>query len=157
MEVFKKIHINITFAYALAQMSNYARFLNKVISKKMKLEQFGTVIKKNVMSFSGRYSLRNQKIRVSSLVLVQLAFLLLLRHYVTLELVSIWCPHQYSKKLGIGEVKLATITLQLANRSITCPRGIIEDIFVKIDKIIFMVEFYSFEMEEDQELPIILS
>lgn len=54
-------------------------------------------------------------------------------------------------------MKPATITLQLADRSITYSKGIIEDVFIKIDKFIFMVEFYSFEMEEDQELPQILS
>ncbi|XP_022870856.1 uncharacterized protein LOC111390100 [Olea europaea var. sylvestris] len=32
------------------------------------------------------------------------------------------------KKLGLGEVKPTTVTLQLADRSLTYPRGIIEDV-----------------------------
>ncbi|XP_073133612.1 uncharacterized protein [Henckelia pumila] len=40
-------------------------------------------------------------------------------------------------KKGIGEVKPTTISLQLADRSIKYPRGIVEDVLVKVDKFIF--------------------
>ncbi|XP_073120872.1 uncharacterized protein [Henckelia pumila] len=36
------------------------------------------------------------------------------------------------EKLGIGEVRPTTISLQLADRSIKYPRGIVEDVFVKL-------------------------
>ncbi|KAL5554935.1 hypothetical protein UlMin_037171 [Ulmus minor] len=45
------------------------------------------------------------------------------------------------KKLGLGEVKPTTVTLQLADRSIKHPRGIIEDVLVKVDKFIFPADF----------------
>lgn len=34
LDVFKKLHINIPFADALAQMSSYAKFLKEILSKK---------------------------------------------------------------------------------------------------------------------------
>lgn len=43
MKVFNKIHINIPFAIALAQMPNYVKLLNEVMSKKMQLEEFKLV------------------------------------------------------------------------------------------------------------------
>ncbi|XP_073158867.1 uncharacterized protein [Henckelia pumila] len=43
LEIFKKIHINTSFADALLQMPNYAKFLKDVMSRKRKLEEFETV------------------------------------------------------------------------------------------------------------------
>ena len=44
----------------------------------------------------------------------------------------------------------------MANKSITYPRGIIEDVLVKIDKFIFLVDFIVLDMEEDYDVPFIL-
>jgi hypothetical protein len=44
----------------------------------------------------------------------------------------------------------------LANRSIKYPRGLIEDVLVKVDKFIFPADFIVFDMEEDKEIPLIL-
>ncbi|XP_073038128.1 uncharacterized protein [Primulina eburnea] len=60
------------------------------------------------------------------------------------------------KLLKIGEVKPTTISLQLADRSIKYPRGVVEDVLVKVDKFIFPVDFVVLDMEEDREIPLIL-
>ena len=43
LEVFKKLHINIHFVDALAQMPSYTKFMKDFFSKKRKLEEFKTV------------------------------------------------------------------------------------------------------------------
>ena len=53
------------------------------------------------------------------------------------------------RKLGLGVVKLTTISLQMVDRSLTYPRGVIEDVLVKVDKFIFLVDFVVLDMEED--------
>ena len=53
-------------------------------------------------------------------------------------------------------MKQTTISLQLADRSIKYPCGIIEDVLVKVDKFIFPADFVVLDMEEDQEVPLIL-
>ncbi|XP_062103876.1 uncharacterized protein LOC133814993 [Humulus lupulus] len=65
-------------------------------------------------------------------------------------------PLSVFKKLGVGEVKPMTITLQLADCSLTYPRGIIEDVLVKVHKFILPADFVVLDMEEDQEIPIII-
>ena len=45
---------------------------------------------------------------------------------------------------------------QLADRYITYPRGIVEDVLVKVDKFIFPVDFIVLDMEEDHEVSLIL-
>ena len=44
IEVFKKLQINIPFADTLAQMPSYAKFMKEILSNKMKLEDYGTVM-----------------------------------------------------------------------------------------------------------------
>ncbi|BBH04694.1 transposable element gene [Prunus dulcis] len=55
-------------------------------------------------------------------------------------------PSSVAKHIGLG----------MADRSITYPRGIIEDVLVKVDKLIFPADFLILDMEEDAETPIIL-
>ena len=38
LELFKKLHINIPFVVALAQMPSYAKFLKEILGNKRKLE-----------------------------------------------------------------------------------------------------------------------
>ena len=65
-------------------------------------------------------------------------------------------PFSIFKKLGLGEPRPITVSMQLADRSIKHPRGITEDVLVKVDKFIFPVDFIVLDMEEDKEIPIIL-
>ncbi|XP_074376955.1 uncharacterized protein LOC141718468 [Apium graveolens] len=60
-------------------------------------------------------------------------------------------------KLGIGEVRPTTVTLQLADRSLAHPEGKIEDVLVKVDKFIFPANFIILDYEADREVPIILA
>ncbi|XP_062075775.1 uncharacterized protein LOC133779893 [Humulus lupulus] len=65
-------------------------------------------------------------------------------------------PLSVFRKLGLGEAKPTTITLQLADRSIKHLRGVIEDVLVNVDKFIFPTDFIVLDMEEDTMVPIIL-
>ena len=50
-------------------------------------------------------------------------------------------PFNVYKKLGLGELKPTLITLQLVDRSIREPRGIVKDVLVKIDQFYYPVDF----------------
>ncbi|XP_022880738.1 uncharacterized protein LOC111398009 [Olea europaea var. sylvestris] len=56
----------------------------------------------------------------------------------------------------LGEAKATTVTLQLADRSLTHPREIIEDVLVKVEKFIFPTDFLILDMEEDKDVSLIL-
>ena len=71
-----------------------------------------------------------------------------------------WCKYKFDafsiyKKLCLREVKPTTITLQLVNRFYTYPRGILDDVLVKVDKLVFSVDFIVLDIEEHREIPII--
>ncbi|KAH9781899.1 hypothetical protein KPL71_008667 [Citrus sinensis] len=58
--------------------------------------------------------------------------------------------------LGVGECRPTTVTLQLADRSHAYLERKIEDVLVKVDKSIFLVDFIVLDFEADKEVPIIL-
>ena len=49
-------------------------------------------------------------------------------------------PLPILQKLGLKEPTPSNVTLQLADRSIAYPRGVLEDVLVKVDKFIFPVD-----------------
>ena len=65
-------------------------------------------------------------------------------------------PLSIFRLLGLDEARPTTVTLQLANRSLKHPRGVIEDVLVNVDKFIFPADIIVLGMEEDKEIPIIL-
>ncbi|KAL5554757.1 hypothetical protein UlMin_042158 [Ulmus minor] len=64
------------------------------------------------------------------------------------------------KQLGLGELQPTQVELQLADRSIRKPRGIIVDVLVQIDKFYYPVDFLVIDthsrVELDSKVPLIL-
>ncbi|XP_026445200.1 uncharacterized protein LOC113345735 [Papaver somniferum] len=50
-------------------------------------------------------------------------------------------PYSVYVHLGLGELKPTPVTLQLTDRSVRIPRGIVEDVLIKVDKFFFLVDF----------------
>ena len=50
-------------------------------------------------------------------------------------------PYSVFQSLNLSELKLTSVTLLLADRSVKVPRGIIEDVLVQVDKFIYPVDF----------------
>nr|XP_016480587.1 PREDICTED: uncharacterized protein LOC107801725 [Nicotiana tabacum] len=65
-------------------------------------------------------------------------------------------PSSLFKQLGFGVLRPTTITLQLADRSLVMPEGIIEDVLVRVGKFILPADFIILDYEADEEVPIIL-
>ena len=64
------------------------------------------------------------------------------------------------KQLDLGELKLTNITLSLADRSMKIPKGIVEDVLVKVDNFYYPVDFVVLDTEpmaeSTHQVPIIL-
>ena len=65
-------------------------------------------------------------------------------------------PLSMVKRLSLGELTPTAITLQMADRSMAQPEGILEDVLVKVGKFIFPVDFIIMQMEEDTQVPLLL-
>ena len=69
-------------------------------------------------------------------------------------------PYSIYEKLGIGELKPTSMTLQLADRSVRHPRGILEDVLVQVDKFYFLVDFVVLDTQPvvltSNQIPVVL-
>ncbi|GJV68462.1 DNA-directed DNA polymerase [Tanacetum coccineum] len=65
-------------------------------------------------------------------------------------------PYTMYKKLGLGEPKATRMSLELTDRSIQYPRGIIENVLIKVDKFVLPIDFVILDMPKDSRVPMIL-
>nr|GFA42399.1 reverse transcriptase domain-containing protein [Tanacetum cinerariifolium] len=73
-----------------------------------------------------------------------------LRASINLMPLSIW------KKLSLPELTPTRINLELADRSITRPKRVAEDVFIKVGKFHFLTDFIVVNFEADLRVPLIL-
>ena len=142
---------------ALENMPSYVKFMKKILASKKKLEEHGTItlteecsaiLQKKLPpklqdpgSFAIPFSIGN---RVSGKALCDLG--------ASINLM----PISMLKRLKLGEPKPTNISLQLADRSYQHPRGILENVLVKVGKFVLPTDFIILDMEEDDSVPIIL-
>ena len=61
-----------------------------------------------------------------------------------------------ARRLSLGELTPTTVTLQMADRTMAKPEGVIEDVLVKVGNFVFPVDFIILDMEEDSQVPLLL-
>ncbi|GKV41195.1 hypothetical protein SLEP1_g48761 [Rubroshorea leprosula] len=157
LEVFKKLHINIPLIDAISQMPSYAKFLKEILANKRKLEEF-EMVKLNEECSAILQNKLPPKLKDPGSFSIPCIIGNINFDKALCDLgASInLMPFHVFRKLGLGEPTPTTVSLQLADRSIKYPRGVVEDVLVKVDKFIFPVDFIVLDMEEDFEMPLIL-
>ncbi|XP_022869595.1 uncharacterized protein LOC111388994 [Olea europaea var. sylvestris] len=131
-------------------MPNYAKFMKKVMSKKRKLEEYETVkLTEECNAILQKKLPQKRKDPGSFTIPCTIGSSSFEKALCDLRAIINLMPLSVFKKLGLGEVKLTTVTLQLAYRSLSYPRGIIEDMLVKVEKFIFPADFVVLDIEDD--------
>ncbi|XP_042405116.1 uncharacterized protein LOC121995443 [Zingiber officinale] len=157
LDVLRKLYINIPFTEALQQMPTYSKFLKDILTNKRKIEESVTVALteecsaliqnrlppklKDPSSFSIPCMIRNHNFDKAFCDLGASVNLI---------------PFSLCKKLNLGELKITTLALQLADRSVRYPLGILENVPVTVGKFVVPADFVVLEMDEDPYIPIIL-
>ena len=153
LEIFKKIENNIPFVDAINQITNYANFPKEILSKKKKIDDdivvnltatCNVVIQrslpakmKDLGSFTIPYSIGRYEFKKA-----------LCDSGANINLKPLLVVH----RLSLGELLRTIITLQMADRSMARPEGVL----LKVGKFIFHVDFVIMKMEEDTQVPIFL-
>ncbi|GJT52175.1 retrovirus-related pol polyprotein from transposon TNT 1-94 [Tanacetum coccineum] len=65
-------------------------------------------------------------------------------------------PFSMFKRLGLGNPKPINMVIEMADRSMQSPKGIVENVLVKIHNFIFPVDFVILDIIKDDKVPIIL-
>ncbi|XP_028208364.1 uncharacterized protein LOC114391569 [Glycine soja] len=157
LDIFKKLEITLPFGEALQQMPLYAKFLKDMLTKKNRY------IHNDKIVVEGNYSVVIQcilppKHKDSGVVTILCSIgevvvgKALIDLGASINLMSL----SMCRRLGEIEIMPTRMTLQLVDRSITRPYGVIEDVLVKVKHLIFPTDFVVIDIEEDANIPFIL-
>ncbi|XP_020208323.1 uncharacterized protein LOC109793275 [Cajanus cajan] len=157
LDIIKRLQINIPFVEALEQMSSYARFMKEHMTKNRKLSEDGTVeLEAGCSAIIQKLLLQKSRDPGSFTLPVTIGNLSVGKALLDLGASINLMPLSMLQRIGGGGVGPTRMTLQLADRSIKYPHGIVEDLLVKVGKFLFPVDFIVMDMEEDSEVPLIL-
>nr|XP_025670113.1 uncharacterized protein LOC112769873 [Arachis hypogaea] len=157
LEIFKKLEINLQLIEALEQMPLYAKFLKELINKKRSWKEKETVILTQECSAVIQKGLP-PKLKDPGSFFIPCTIgnipidkaLCDLGSSINLMLLSMM------RNVSIEDVKPTRMSLQLANRSLIIPNGVVENFLVKVGKFIFLADFVILDLDEEGSDSIIL-
>ena len=123
MELFKKLHINIPFAYALEQMHNYVKFMKDILFRKRGLSEFEKVnLIEECSAILQRKLPQKPNDPCSFTIPCKIGNSIFKRALCDLRASINFMPLSIFRRLGLGEVSPTTVKLQLADQSLKHPR-----------------------------------
>ncbi|GJV08906.1 reverse transcriptase domain-containing protein [Tanacetum coccineum] len=156
-QIFQDLRFDISFADALLLMPRFAPTIKSLLMNKKKLLELAKILLNENCSAMLLKKLP-EKLGDPGKFLIPCNFpgikvyhaLADLGASINLMPLSIW------KKLSLPELTPTRMTLELADRSITYPKGLTEDVFVKVRKFHFLTDFVVVDFEADPRVPLIL-
>ncbi|CAA0822233.1 Unknown protein, partial [Striga hermonthica] len=126
-----KVNVNLPLLDVIKNMPSYGKFFKDLVTKKWKFEDGEKVVVYEAASampggFIIQIALGNGKVASGMLDLGAGINLM---------------PFSIFQRLGLGDLRPTRMCLQLADRSIRYPKGVVEDVLVKVEKLIIPVDF----------------
>nr|GEX42446.1 reverse transcriptase domain-containing protein [Tanacetum cinerariifolium] len=156
-EIFRDLHFELSFADALVHMPKFAPMFKKLLNNKDKLieltkmplnENCSAVVLKKLpekLGDPGRFLIPCNFLKFDNcLALADLGA------RINLMPLSIW------KKLRLHTLNDTKMVLELADRTISKPTGVAENVFVKVGKFYFPADFVVLDFVADPRVPLIL-
>ncbi|GJR63527.1 reverse transcriptase domain-containing protein [Tanacetum coccineum] len=129
LKMFKQIRLEIGLKDALVKMPKFNKWLSSLLRNKEKLEEI---------------AITTVNAECSAIIMNKVPE-------------KLEDPGKFSfHKLGLEALTPTRMTLELANRSISHPMGIAEDVVVRVDGFTFLADFVVVNFEPDPRVPIIL-
>nr|GEU58982.1 reverse transcriptase domain-containing protein [Tanacetum cinerariifolium] len=156
-QIFQDLHFDISFADALILMPKFASTIKSLLTNKDKLFELAKIpLNENCSAMLLKKLPKN--LRDPGKFLIPCDFPGMdvchakadLGASINLMPLSVW------KKLSLPELTPTRMTLELADRSITRPKGVAEDVFVKVGKFLFSSDFVVVDFEADPRVTLIL-
>ena len=161
LEILRQVKVNIPLLDLINQVPAYAKFLKDLctIKKGLGFEKKAFLTEHVSAIIQSKYPVK-YKDPGSPTIPVNIGGNCIDKSLLDLGASVNLMPYSVYLQLGLGELKPTTITLSLADRSVKIPKGIVEDVLVKIDKFYYRVDFVVLDTEpssnEPNHVPIIL-
>nr|GEU74019.1 reverse transcriptase domain-containing protein [Tanacetum cinerariifolium] len=157
LENLKQLHISFPFIEALAQMLKYAKFLKGLLTNKDRNEEACMITMNERCSAVLLNKLPSkEKDPMSFTIPCDINQLHINNVLPDLGASISLMPYTMYEKLGLGEPKATRMSLELVDRSIQYPRGIIENVLIKVNKFVLPIDFVILDMLKDSRVHIIL-
>lgn len=134
--------MNIPLVEACQKMSNCSKFLKEKTSKKRNREEFETIsLTKDCGSILKKELHKKLKDSRSFTIPCTIFYLKFKRALCNLSANISFLPLSIFNKIDLGEVKSINITLEMAEQCLSTPYDVVEDVLMKVEKFIILVDF----------------
>ncbi|XP_050896951.1 uncharacterized protein LOC127103760 [Lathyrus oleraceus] len=153
IKVIEKLHVEIHFTEAITQIPSYAKFLKDILTNKHRLDdpkplECNSIVENKLAKKEkdpGKFSIP----------------CILVNHVIHKAFLDLGAsvrlmPLVVSRRLNLGELQPTKMSLQLSDRSVKYPVGILEDIPYRIEQLYIPTNFMVMDIKEDDEIPILL-
>ncbi|CAN6566448.1 unnamed protein product [Malus baccata var. baccata] len=160
LDTFWKVQVNLPLLDAIKQVPKYAKFLKELCTNKRRFNDQETVaLSEEVSAVLQRKLPPKLKDAGSFTIPCVIGGKEFRRALIDLGASINLMPYSVYESLNLGDLKETKVVIQLADCSNRYPKGLLEDVLVQVNELIFPANFFVLEMEHDPmptALPFIL-
>nr|XP_028954195.1 uncharacterized protein LOC103425555 [Malus domestica] len=160
LDTFRKVQVNLPLLDAIKQVPKYAKFLKELCTNKRRFNDQETVaLSEEVSAVLQRKLPPKLKDAGSFTIPCVIGGKEFGRALCDLGASINLMPYSVYESLNLGDLQETKVVIQLADRSNRYPKGLLEDVLVQVNELIFPADFFILEMEHDPmstALPLIL-
>ncbi|CAN6476556.1 unnamed protein product [Victoria cruziana] len=161
LEMFRAIRINLPLLDAIRQVSAYARFLKELCTKKRRSRKVPecVLLSEETSSLHQRRLPPKLEDPGAPIILCVLGNIRVERALLDLGASVNILPGYFYDMFNLEGLKPTSMTIQMADRSVKAPRGVLEDVLLRIEDFVFPVDFVILDMKganAENQTPIIL-
>ncbi|CAN6570798.1 unnamed protein product [Malus baccata var. baccata] len=154
LETFRKVQVNIPLLDAIKQVPRYAKFLKELCTtRKRILTEEVVKVGENVSAIFQRKLPPKCKDPGSFTIPCVIGNTRFESAMLDLGTSINVMPYSIYASMNLGKLKNDEVIIQLADRSNVYPKGVLEDVLVQVNHLIFSVDFYVLEMDESDHAP----
>ncbi|XP_017632469.1 uncharacterized protein LOC108474953 [Gossypium arboreum] len=150
LETFRKVEVNIPLLDSIKQIPRYAKFLKELCTSKRRLignervnvgENVSTVLQKKVPP--------KYKDQGMFAIPCEIGNIGIKKAMCDLGASINVMPYSIYKLINAGPLKETGVIIQLVDRTVVYPEGLLEGVLVKVNELVFPADFYIIDMEDD--------
>ncbi|KAM2208464.1 hypothetical protein ACFXTI_024457 [Malus domestica] len=149
LEIFRKVQVNIPLSDAIKQIPKYAKFFKKLCTTRKQIwEKEAVHVSENVSTMLQRKLPPKYKDPGSFTIPFVIGNTRCEHAMLDLGASINVIPYSVYASMSLVDLKNDGVIIQLANRSNGYPKGVLEDVLVQVDYLIFAADFYMLDMED---------
>ncbi|CAM8931446.1 unnamed protein product [Rhodiola kirilowii] len=155
-KLLSNLQLSMPFTDIILQMPGYGKFLKDIVTNKKKLDTNHVTLDANCSAIIQHVMPKKLNDFGAFCIPITIGPVNVSNALCDLGASISLMPFSLYKKLDVGELTPTPISLRLADTSSRLPKGILEDMLIKIGELWVHVDFYVLEMDVENETPIIL-